>query len=90
MNSCLPGSSVHGIFQTRTLEWVAISYYRGSSPIQGSNLHRLCLLRWQADHYYHCATWEVLQQCKQRGMGPQGSEDGQNYTKQLPDLEKEL
>ena len=24
-----PGSSVHGIFQTRILEWVAISYSRG-------------------------------------------------------------
>ena len=27
----LPGSSVHGISQTRTLEWVAISFSRGSS-----------------------------------------------------------
>ena len=27
----LPGSSVHGILQTRTLEWVAISFSRGSS-----------------------------------------------------------
>ena len=26
-----PGSSVHGIFQTRILEWVAISFSRGSS-----------------------------------------------------------
>ena len=26
-----PDSSVHGIFQTRILEWVAISYSRGSS-----------------------------------------------------------
>ena len=33
----LPGSSVHGIFQARTLEQVAISYSRGSS--QGSNPH---------------------------------------------------
>ena len=29
---CSPGSSVHGIFQARILEWVAISYSRGSSP----------------------------------------------------------
>ena len=28
----LPGSSIHGIFQTRILEWVAISFSRGSSP----------------------------------------------------------
>ena len=27
----LPGSSVSGIFQTRVLEWVAISFSRGSS-----------------------------------------------------------
>ena len=27
----LPGSSVHGIFQARILEWVAISFSRGSS-----------------------------------------------------------
>ena len=27
----LPGSSVHGIFQARILEWVAISFFRGSS-----------------------------------------------------------
>ena len=27
-----PGSSVHGIFQARILEWVAISCSRGSSP----------------------------------------------------------
>ena len=28
----LPGSSVHGIFQARVLEWVAIAFSRGSSP----------------------------------------------------------
>ena len=27
----LPGFSIHGIFQARTLEWVAISFSRGSS-----------------------------------------------------------
>ena len=28
----LPGSSIHGILQARILEWVAISFSRGSSP----------------------------------------------------------
>ena len=28
----LPSSSVHGIFQAKVLEWVAISFSRGSSP----------------------------------------------------------
>ena len=31
MDYSLPGSSVHGIFQTRVLEWVAIAFSRGSS-----------------------------------------------------------
>ena len=31
LNWGLPGSSVHGIFQVRVLEWVAISFSRGSS-----------------------------------------------------------
>ena len=41
----LPGSSVHGTSQERILEWVAISFSRGSSQTQGLNPH---LLRWQA------------------------------------------
>ena len=31
MDCSLPGSSVHGIHQVRILEWVAISFSRGSS-----------------------------------------------------------
>ena len=31
MDYSLPGSSVHEIFQARVLEWVAISFSRGSS-----------------------------------------------------------
>ena len=31
MDRSLPGSAVHGIFQARVLEWVAISFSRGSS-----------------------------------------------------------
>ena len=34
MDWSLPGSSVHGISQARTLEWVAISFSRGSSPLR--------------------------------------------------------
>ena len=39
MDCSPPGSSVHGVFQARTLEQVVISFSRGSS--QGSNLHLL-------------------------------------------------
>ena len=31
MDCSLPGSSVHGIFQAKVLEWVAISFSSGSS-----------------------------------------------------------
>ena len=31
MDSSQPGSSIHGIFQARILEWGAISFSRGSS-----------------------------------------------------------
>ena len=32
LDCSLPGSSLHGIFQARILEWVAISFSKGSSP----------------------------------------------------------
>ena len=41
-----PGSSVHGILQARTLEWVAIYFSRGIFLTQGLNP---CLLYWQTD-----------------------------------------
>src|SRR5574340_309044 len=34
MDCSLPGSSVHGIFQARVLEWVAISFSRGSYQLR--------------------------------------------------------
>ena len=34
MDCSLPGSSVHGIFQARILEWVAISFSRGFSQLR--------------------------------------------------------
>ena len=46
---CSPsGSSVHGIFQARILEWVAVYFSRRIFLTQGLNLHLWCLLRWQA------------------------------------------
>jgi len=53
-----PGSSVHGIFQARTLEWVTISYFRKSSQPKESNPHLLCLLHWQVLLTTR-ATWEA-------------------------------
>ena len=38
MDCSPPDSSIHGIFQARVLEWVAISFSRGIFLMQGSNL----------------------------------------------------
>ena len=64
------GSFVHGIFQARILEWVAISYSRGSSrPRDRIHVSDITSIgRWYIYIYiyifYHCATWEAhLYQC---------------------------
>ena len=53
------GSSVHGISQARILEWVAISFSRGSSlPKDQTHVSWFsCIDRWIL---YNCATWEAL------------------------------
>ena len=56
MNCSLPGSSVHGVSQARTLEWVALSYSRRSSWPRDWN-HITCIGRWIL---YYWATWEAL------------------------------
>ena len=38
MDFSLPGSSVHGISQATILEWVAVSFSKGSSPPRGQTL----------------------------------------------------
>ena len=42
MDCSLPGSSIHGIFQARVLEWVAISFSRGSSQSRNQT-HVFCI-----------------------------------------------
>ena len=54
MDCSPPGSSVQGILQARILEWVAISYSRGSSWSRNRIQHVLCLLHWQADSLPPC------------------------------------
>ena len=59
MDCSLPDSCIHGIFQARTLEWAAISFYRGSFQprdqtwvfrIVGRRFHRL-------SHQGSLSTW---------------------------------
>ena len=52
----LPGSSIHGIFQARVLEWAAISFSRGSSwPRDWTWVSRIA-----GRHFTIWATWEAL------------------------------
>ena len=46
MECSLTSSSVHGIFQVRILEWVAMPSSRGIFPTSGLNPHLLYLLHW--------------------------------------------
>ena len=57
MDSSLPGSSVHGIFQARILKQVAISYSKGSSQSRDQTHVSCvsCIGRWIL---YHFTTWE--------------------------------
>ena len=50
MDCSLSGSSIHGIFQARVLEWIAISFSRGYSPPRNRTLVSLiagrCFTIW--------------------------------------------
>ena len=64
-----PGSSVRGIFQARILEWIAISFSRGSSQ-PSDRTHISCIDRWIL---YHWATWEahlLVRSINVRGVAP--------------------
>ena len=49
MGCSLPGSSIHGISQARVLEWVAISFSRGSSQPR----NRTRVSHTVDRHFYH-------------------------------------
>ena len=59
MDCSSPGSSVHGIFQARILEWVAISSSRGFSWPRDQT-HVSCISYICGWILYHCATWKAL------------------------------
>ena len=47
MDCSLPGSSIHGILQVRTLEWIAISSSRGSSKPRDRTFISYIYMPWQ-------------------------------------------
>ena len=63
MGCSLPGSSIHGIFQAKVLEWLAISFSRGSSQprdwTQVSHIAGRCFTVWATKE----ARNEILIKC---------------------------
>ena len=59
MDCSPPGSSVHGIFQARILEWVAVSF-SGVSSQPKDQTHISCIYCIGRRIIYHCITWEAL------------------------------
>ena len=66
MDCSLPGSSVHGIFHARILEWSVIFFSRGIFPTQGSN--------WG---FLHCR--QTLYCLRHQGIPKSGSQDSANF-----------
>ena len=58
MDCSPPGCSVHGILQARKLEWVAISFSRGSCWLRDQT-RVSCVSCIGRPILYHCATWEA-------------------------------
>ena len=54
----LPGSSVHRISQARVLEWVAISYSKGSSNPE-IELVSLASPALAGEFFMNAATWDL-------------------------------
>ena len=59
MDCSPPSSSVHGIFQARTLEWVAISYSSGYSR-RRDRTYISCISWTGRQSLYHCTKWKAL------------------------------
>ena len=82
MNCSPPGSSVHRIFQARILEWVAISYSRGSfpprdqTPVSCVSCTGRRVLRHVGSPWWHWTVWPVPRPHKQ---GLRYKDDGAFY-----------
>ena len=74
MDCCQPGSSVQGILQARTLEWVAISFSRGSSqPTDQTCVSYLsCIGRQILYHWWHLGSPRTLEMTHHK-WGPEKS-----------------
>ena len=78
MDCSMPGSSVHGILQARILEWVAISFSRGSSwPRDQTSISFVSWIgRWIP---YHWTSGEALRSSQSNPKMRQKASFQQNY-----------
>ena len=81
LESTPPGSSVHGIFEARILEQVAISFSKGSSQPR-DQLASLASPTLADGFFYHCVTWETL-----RKMNTQATGNSRRFTSSLGSVE---
>ena len=67
----LPGFSIHGIFQARILEWVAISFSRGSSwPRDRTQVsHIVDRYFYRLSHHYVELIWKISETGQDLGWG---------------------
>ena len=53
MDCSLPGSSIHGIFQAKVLEWVAIAFSKASYSFLWASLFCVCIFMCNKYLYYY-------------------------------------
>ena len=70
MDYSLPGSSVRGILQARILEWVAISFTRGSSRPRDPTRVSLCLLHCRRVLHRYSHLNDMYQTANSYGVSP--------------------
>ena len=98
MDCSLPGSAVHGIFQARVLEWVAISFSRGSfwlrDRTQVSRIAGRRFTHWatREDHmaavgtHYLVGKWDIGERYLLSGFCSKGLLTRLNFTWQGHDV----
>ena len=69
MDCSPPGSSVHGILQARTLEWVVMPSSRGSSRLKDLT-HTSYVSCMAGGFFTTSATWEAYSFCKTSKRNP--------------------
>ena len=57
MDCSLPGSSIHGVFQARVLEWGAIAFYATA------NWKHFCGLSSPSSYRFHCTDLREVETC---------------------------